>query len=145
MLSIEAMVAIAQLVHIVYMDDNQRPAAVMYSESASATRLHGSQKKCYSVCLQDTIRKYNLSCDSWETAEHDHTKWVLLYCEGMKSLLIRRIKKANIKRQVRKTRTTNSHLENTLLNFRCDYCDQTSRQRVDRWMDDWGFMALSTT
>ena len=100
--SIEAILLSRQLTwtgHVVWMNDNQLPKAVLYGELWQAKRNVGRPHLCYIDCTKRHLHAADIIDRHWEEIAHDHSAWRTAVKNGAAKAETRRATDAKIKQQ----------------------------------------------
>ena len=124
--------------HVVLMNDSRLPKRLFYSELSVGRRSAGGQYKRYKDTLKATLKSFNMSPDTWETAAQDRCKWRGQVHQGAKYHEEERRSSAQIKRKMRKERLNQA--PPAMSDHTCPTCGRgfmariglTSHQRVHK-------------
>ena len=117
--------------HVVRMQDTRLPKKILFGELKSGKRSRGGQKKRFKDTLKVSLKSFNVDLDNWETLAQERDAWRSIITDGALTSESNRIKEAETKRQLRKSRTNSTDSVASIpTNLSCPVCHRVFRAGI---------------
>lgn len=113
--------------HVLRMDQDRLPHQLLYGELQTGRRPRGAPKRRYKDQLKDTLKRTNISVETWEEVAMERAQWSHNIRSGIQHFETARTNKDQEKRNNRKQRQANPPTQPTIP---CVTCGRLFRAKI---------------
>ena len=116
--------------HVIRMQDTHLPKKLVFGELKSGKQTCGGQQKCFKDTLKASLKRFIVDVDNWETLTQEWDIWRSIIVDGAVTSESDRVKEAENKRQLHKSRANDNSISSLPTNLVYPKCHRLFHAQI---------------